>query len=626
MNPFFVVVDLDGASLGLDALSPALPALSQSDGRVDVLWNGPWAGAWVPSRHFGRPAFIHQHGIYAVGNVRLSGRTNRRADLDPAADDLAFVVAEYRRLGPLAVRELIGDFALVLWDSRRGQLLAARDALGVKALYWQRKAGRLYLASHLDCFEPSRYDRDFLGHFLVGLPSATTRTAYSDVNRLGAGTVLTADGDRVATRSYWSPAEFVSVRRRIEPGEAAVELRRLLSEAVAAQLDDGVPAWSQLSGGLDSSSVVAMAADLSGTGRIPPLGGTVTVVDSLSEGDETRYSDALLTRYPHANTRLVDFGAWQADDAGPPPFAEPRAFLPFFARDRAMCRAVIDGGARVLLSGFGADSYLSGPHYYLADLVISGRLGEALRQLTDVAVVQRRSVYALGFENVVTPLAPRWLGRRWQHPAARPAPWLAPGFVREFGLRDRAAGLDRPALGRGVYGDWLVGEMGTIDLSLERGVFDEGLEVRYPFLHRPLVEFALSLPVSLKVRPGRQKWVLREALKDLLPPKVRDRPGKGGIDGRVAWSLSKERGLLDRLVAESRLAELGCVDPERLAAGLTAARSGDVWGVSPLFITLALETWLAARSGRWSRYLSAGIAADAAVNHSLKQGADHVVQ
>lgn len=626
MNPFLVVVDLDGASLGMDALTSGLPALCQSDGRVEVLWNGSWAGAWVPSRHFARPTFIHQHGIFAIGNVRLSGRKNRRADLDPAADDLAFVVAEYRRLGPLAVRGLTGDFAFVLWDSRRSQLLAARDALGVKSLYWQRKGGRLYLASHLDCFEPSGYDRDFVGQFLVGLPSATTRTVHSDVSRLAAGTVLTTDRDRVATRAYWSPSEFVSANRSIEPTAAAEEFRRLFAEAVAAQLDDGIPAWSQLSGGLDSSSVVAMATHLARAGRTLPLGGTVTVVDSLSEGDETRYSNALLTAYPHPNTQLRDYGAWQADEVGPPPFAEPRIFLPFFARDRAMCQAVIAGGCRVLLSGYGSDNYLSGPHSYLADLVISGRWGEAFRRLTDLAVVGRRSFYAMGFENVVTPLAPRWLARRWQNPASRPAPWLDPRFAREFGLVDRVAALDRPALGRGVYGDWLVGEMGTIDLSLERGVFDEGLEVRYPFLHRPLVEFALSLPVSLKVRPGRQKWVLREAMTDLLPPAIRDRRGKGGIDGRIVWSLSKERALLERLVADSRLAEMGCVDRGRLANGLAAAQAGNVWGVSPLFFTLALETWLAVRDGRWSRYVSAGTATNVAVNYSPEEGANHVVQ
>ena len=624
MNPFLVVVDLDDATLGLDALTPGLPALSQSDGRVEVLWNGPWAGAWVPSRHFARPTFIHQHGVLAIGNVRLAGRKNRRTDIDPAADDLAFVVAEYRRLGPLAVRELVGDFAFVLWDSGRRQLLAARDALGVKSLYWQRRGNRLYLASHLDCFEPTGYDRDFLGHFLVGLPSATTRTVYSDVTRLAAGSLLTTDGDRVTQKTYWSPTEFI-VERPIEPAEAVTEFRRLFADAVAAQLDDGMPAWSQLSGGLDSSSVVAVAAGLARAGRLGPLAGTVTVVDSLSEGDETRYSDAVLSAYPHLNTRLADYGAWQADAEGPPPFAEPRIFLPFFARDRAMCRAVLDGGARVLLSGYGSDNYLSGPHFYLADLMISGRWGEALRQLTDVAVVHRRSVYATGFENVVTPLAPRWLGRRWQSPAARPAPWLDPRFVRELGLVDRAAGLDQAPRGRGVYGDWLAGELGTIDLSLERGVFDEGLEVRYPFLHRPLVEFALALPVSLKVRPGRQKWILREALKDVLPPKVRDRPGKGGIDARVVWSLSKERAVVDRLVADSRLAELGCLDRGRLMKGLDAARAGAVWSVSPLFITLALETWLAVRSGRWSREVSAGPAADVAVNNS-HEGADHVVQ
>jgi asparagine synthase (glutamine-hydrolysing) len=624
MNPFLVVVDLDGASLGLDALTPGLPALTQSDGRVEVLWNRSWAGAWVPSRQFARPAFVHQRGVFAIGNVRLTGRRDRRSDLDPAAADLAHVVAQYFSAGPLAIRSLVGDFAFVLWDSREGRLTAARDALGVKSLYWHRRGSRLTLASHLDCFEQVGYDREFISEFLVGLPAATTRTVYPGVSRLAAGHLLVAQGNQAATEPYWDAADFMGRNEGIEPGEAVGEFRRLFGEAVAAQLDDRSPAWSQLSGGLDSSSVVGMAARLAAEGRVPPLRGSVTVVDSLSEGDETRYSDAVIAAHPLANVQLRDYGAWQQDEVGPPMFAEPRVFLPFFARDRAMCRTVIDDGATVMLSGFGSDSYLAGPHSYLADLVARGRFAEAARCLVDLAVVSRRSVYEMAFENVMVPLGPRWL-RRWRpSPVAQVPRWIDPDFARWGRLPERMAGSG-PSAGRGIFEGQLATELGTIDLALERGVFDEGLEVRYPFLHRPLVEFAISLPIAMRVRPGRQKWILREALGDLLPPVVRERRGKGGIDGRIVWSLSKERSLLDRLVADSRLVELGCVDRAALASALAAARAGDIWSVGPLFATLALETWLAVRSGRWSRAVFGGPAAESAGNNSLGEGADHVV-
>ncbi|MBM4187650.1 MAG: hypothetical protein FJ206_10095 [Gemmatimonadetes bacterium] len=609
MNPFLVVVDLDGGSLGLDALQPGLPALSQSDGRVEVLWNESWAAGWVPSATFERPGFVSQHGIFAVGNVRLSGRPKDGAH--PTAD-LVHLINEYRRVGPMAVRELIGDFSFVLWDSHNRQVLAGRDALGVKTLFWQQRGRRLYLSSHLDCLEGAAYDGEFIGHFLVGLPHATDRTIYADVHRLPAGAILTWSKNRLETRRFWSPSEFIGVDRRIGLPDAAAEFRRLFEEAVVAQLDDRVPAWSQLSGGLDSSGVVGVASRLADRGQVARLGGTVSVVDSLGGGDETKYSDAVLARYPLPNAQLLDFGAWQADEQGPPRQGEPRIFLPFFARSRAMNEAVFGGGGRVLLSGFGSDNYLAGPHGYLADWVRQGRLLAAAKQITDVAVASRRSFYRVGFDNVVLPLVPAFLKRRWHDAAGQLPPWIDGGFARRHGLIDRAAGIGFPSAGLGVFGDAQMVELGTLDLALERGISEEGIEMRYPFLHRPLVEFCLTLPATLKIGAARKKLVMREALSDVLPPLVRDRPGKGGIDGRIAWSLSHERELLGRLVAQSRLADLGCVDAGRLAADLAQAQAGNIWSIGPLFATLALETWLAVRAGQYSESVPAGAAAGAA--------------
>lgn len=616
MNPFLVVVDLGEATLGLDALSSGLPALSQSDGRVEVLWSGAWAGAWVPSRHLARPAFIHQHGIYAIGNVRLTGRKSRRSGVDRVVDDLAFIIDEYRRQGPLAVRDLIGDFAFVLWDSHQRQLLAARDALGVKTLFWQQRGERLYVSSHSDCLEASSYDQDFIAHFLVGLPSPTDRTIHAGIHRLLPGSVLTSDAGKVSTRPYWSPLEFVSANRVIDEAEAVSEWRRLFFEAVEAQLDDEVPAYSQLSGGLDSSAVVSVAQVLAREGRIKSLVGTVTAVDSLSDGDERKYSDAVLAEYPLPNGKLVDYWAWQPDDIGPPQLGEPRIFLPFYARSRAQNDLVRAGGARVLLSGYGSDQYLGGPSVFIADLVTQGRFQEAGRHLMELAITNRRSFYDMAFRNAIQPLMPRWLQRRWIEPGMTVPEWIDPVKSRQYGLTDRLAFPEDRSLGCGVFGQTMVKELGTIDLTIERGISEEGQEHRYPFLHRPLVEFCLSLPPDLRIRPQRKKFVLRKALADVLPPLVRDRQGKGGIDGRLVWSLNKEQALLDRLVDHSHLVEMGWVDPGILRSSLAANRAGNTVSAGSAIVTLALETWLAVRSGRWSRRVSVGTAANTAANIS----------
>ncbi|MGH7445481.1 MAG: asparagine synthase-related protein, partial [Longimicrobiales bacterium] len=121
---------------------------------------------------------------------------------------------------------------------------------------------------------------------------------------------------------------------------------------------------------------------------------------------------------------------------------------------------------------------------------------------------------------------------------------------------------------------------------------------RYPFLHRPLVEAALAMPVSARIKPGTQKWVLREAMGERLPAVVRTRKTKGGIDGRILWSLQHERACIDDLLRDSALDALGAVDADALRADVDSARRGVSRNNVYLMSALALETWMSVRAGR----------------------------
>lgn len=602
MNPFVCAVDLEARTVGSEALGSALPGLCRADGRLEYLLDGPWAGAWVPAAGFNRPALAHHAGLLGLGNVRLTDRGDvaRSLGLDAPGSDLELALAVFARRGARGIAELSGSFALVIWDRRQQALFAARDALGRQPLLFQRRGRLLVLASHAECLEQGELDLEFLAGFVAGSPPIGPRTVYRNVQRLEAGSWLVAANRQLQVSRYWSPAAFEPEAGPVDEEEVARELRRLFRQAVAAEIDGEPAPWSHLSGGLDSSSVVGMASRLAERGEVPSsLGGTVSVVDSLADGNETRFSDAVVRRWGLRNERLEDYWAWEIDEDGPPLLGEPRHFLPFFARDRAMCRAVREGGGRVLLSGYGSDQYLSGSFDFVADLVAGRRLREAAATLLDLAVTTRQSFWAVAWKHGIMPL-------RGSATPAAPAgpPWLLPDLAAS------AAGSAPPLpRGPGAFGRQVAREVASAEAFLERGVFEEGLELRYPFLYRPLVEFGLRLPASLRVRPHAQKWILRQALGDLLPPEVRERTGKGGIGSRILWSLERESRLLRRLIADSHLAELGVIDREALATAYDQARKGLVPGEVGLFFTLSLETWLAIRSGWWQRHspsLSAG--------------------
>jgi asparagine synthase (glutamine-hydrolysing) len=135
-------------------------------------------------------------------------------------------------------------------------------------------------------------------------------------------------------------------------------------------------------------------------------------------------------------------------------------------------------------------------------------------------------------------------------------------------------------------------------------VLEDKLDVRHPFLYRPLVEFALTLPPELIVRPYARKWVLREAMRGIVPEAVRTRIGKGSANERYAWSLTAQRQLFEPLVRKSVLADLGVISPAGLQAAFDAAprqpgRQDDPH--STLQGVLAIEAWLQMRAGRWPR-------------------------
>lgn len=602
MNGFFCALRIDGGRISKRELVAYL-ARMQRRHDWDSCCQGAFTAVVATREHSLRPLLAQHQAVMGAGDVRLDNRREIAAlsGIGPDASDLEVVLAALDKLGPALVPRLLGDFAFVACDARAQRIVAARDAFGVKPLYYRRTREHLLLASRLDPLSgDERLDADYVADFLIGLPGPSPRTIWQGALQLEPGAVLLQRGSVTAQNRYWDPHKFEPAAAVDE--HAAVEhFRELFADAVRNRVA-AEETWSQLSGGLDSSAVTSTAQWLHQSGGSGGLRGTVTIVDSLGNGDERRYSDLVLARYRLPNEAIADYWPWRSDDGGAPAATdEPSPLFPFFARDNRMADIVTHGGGKVLLSGLGSDHYMFGTLAYMADLLAKGSLRAGAREVLGWALQSRRSFWHTARVSVVHPLFFNFSRRSG---VALPR-WLNRDFARRTNVIDRLADVRSPQarLGRMFITHSAV-ELKRVSNWIHRGAFQERMEVRYPFLCRKLVEFTLQLPVDLKLRPQGRKWVLREAMRGILPEEIRRRSGKGGMDARVLWTLQHERTLIEALLADSHLADLGFINTHALKATIESARHGVPRNTVHVLSVLALESWLRARSGSWPSTIS----------------------
>jgi asparagine synthase (glutamine-hydrolysing) len=420
--------------------------------------------------------------------------------------------------------------------------------------------------------------------------------------------MATFEHGRLTMHGLWSPGEAAAASTPVaSEREAAETMRTLLVEGVRLRLGRNGDTWSQLSGGLDSSSVVSIAQWLAERGTIAHgLAGTTTYVDRQgTAADEREFSDLIAAHWHLRNETIVDPPLWYDERRSLPVPDEPRIDFMLYPREQLLCDIVCASGGRVLLTGQGSDEFLSGNMFFFADWIARGHVAAAVREMVRRASIGRVSFWDLAYRNAVTPLLPVGLRRRLGPEVTRVPPWLHRDAVRRFGLRDRATEMTLYAGPVGhKYRHAVVHSLATVSRTLGYVVLEDRLEVRHPFLYRPLVEFALTLRPDLLVRPYARKWILREAMRGIVPEQVRTRIGKGSVSERYAWSLTAQRQLLEPLVEEPMLADLGIIDPAELRAAFDAAPHQPGRKDEPhtaLQGVLAIEAWLQMRAGRWPR-------------------------
>ena len=452
--------------------------------------------------------------------------------------DTEVVLEAYARWGAAALEKFRGMFAFAIWDSAERVLFAARDLFGEKPLYYATSiGGDLILASEIKGVLASgqvstALDLSAVDAYLAFGYVPPSSSIYEAIRPLPPGHWMRWQDGRLSVHRYWLPRLET---RPIGLDDAAEMLQSLLRQAVTRQMVADVPVGAFLSGGLDSTSVVAL---MQGVNSRPVKTFSVGFGEEINE---LPYAKAVAQRY-RTEHHAVDLGAppvaamlERMAEVHDEPFADPSSIPTFlisqFARQHV----------KVVLGGDGGDEMFGGygwhPMLALSDEVTGSRAEWFVLRALSRAIRERNR--ALHRRSVAVGLSARWPDM-WQRAAMNQVYVSSNRRQALWGTRARTvhpfdiAHADVPdpsvtGLNRAFYYDLTTYLAGDILVKVDRTSMAHGLETRAPLLDRDLAEFALSLPASLKADSrGRTKIVLRRACEQFWPDEVRAR-GKHGF-------------------------------------------------------------------------------------------------
>lgn len=585
MTAFFGVASPEGEPLSMQGIQAMqAPLIGHEAGPVALHCQpGFAAGALVQAitpEDLGETQPLRDGPHVLVARARLDNRDELRAALgispQAAGADSRLVLAAYRRWGRDCVEHLQGDWVFALWDAGRGQLLLARDATGNSGLYWARHGKALLFATSIKCILAypgwlARPNPQFVAGVLTVFraPSQRGETAYAGIERLLPGHSLVASIDGIRRQRWWRPEELAPLQPR-SSAEHLAEFLSLYESAVGARLRSAAgPIALALSGGLDSTSVAALAAPALARRQqrlaayvhcpmhTPPDLGPHHHGDELSAAREAaaHIGDIDVHALRSENTSVLQglLAALQTHDA--PLHA---ASNQFWIID--LLRSVRASGARVLLTGQGGNATISysGSGNLLPQLR-DGQLTRTWSALRDDQTGLRTALKRRIAKPLVIGLRERLAGL----PGPRRAePWsaysvIAPGFARELDLvgQMRAADHDPsfgPRHGEGeVMRKFRLGTLrgGVAGTQWMESATAYGLDIRDPTFDRRIVEFCWRTPDSFFWADGRQRGLVRAAFAQRLPASILYPRQRGMQSADLALRLAAQREELEAALA-----------------------------------------------------------------------------
>jgi asparagine synthase (glutamine-hydrolysing) len=560
-----------------------------------------------------QPIMNEHHTLVIVFNGEIYNYRTLRRQLEARGhvfttqSDTEVIIHAYEEYGNRCVERFNGMFAFAIWDTVQRRLLLARDHLGIKPLYYWADGDRLVFGSELKAViahphVPQEIDLAAVDQFLTCEYIPTPYTIFKGVRKLPAGHRLMFQSGKLSIEQYWD----VSVRELpADEGSCAEALAELIKDAVGLQLVSDVPLGAFLSGGIDSSSVVAFMSEAS-----------TAPVRTFSIG----FDDQTYNELPYARTVAAHFNTDHYEAIVQPdiaalaerlvrhldePFGDFSIFPTYLVSEMASrsVKVVLSGDVGDELFG-GYDTYVAQrfDRYYrwlpvqLRQNVLPPLLARVPPQPAKKGLINKTKRFVEG-----AALAPSLQHTRWMtflndadkavlyHPDLRAA---LNGGTATSGIESyfrRSPHSD--ALAQQQYVDIKTYLVDNILTKVDRMSMASSIEARVPLLDYRIVEFAVNLPAHMKLYRGRTKVILRRAMADRLPAMILHKPKQGFSIPLKNWLRGPLRPLMTDLLSADRVRDRGYFQPNCIMRWVAEHLNGRANHSHRLWALMVLELW-----------------------------------
>lgn len=557
------------------------------------------------SRRESQP-YVSPRGFVITWDGRLDNGEELAADLgrDVKGDatDVDLFGTAFDRWESECFRRIIGDWAVSIWKPRERELIFACDFMAIRHIFYYLKSDRIWWSTDLTPLvllsgDKFHIDDEYIAGYFAHEPDAHL-TPYREIRQVPPGQFVRVRNNTCHIERYWKFSPKSRIRYKSD-AEYEEHFRHVFRQSVRRRLRSDSPILAELSGGLDSSSIVCMANDI-----LTKEGAQTPCVDTLSYYDKTEPGADDLTFFQKVEAYLGRAGHHiDASTLGTVPASVE---LPEFSAlpghlgvgqileaERALI--VRKGGYRAVLSGIGGDEFLGGvpnPNAQLADLVVQCRPLKLAQQLIAWSLIKRRPWIHILW-GVAVDLLPPSIGQHFAK-LAKVEPWIDRNFSKRTKLALRLIatgehfGMRLPTRRSYVGGVLLMAnrlaKWKPLTMQLE--------ESRFPYLDQRLIEFILSIPATQLLRPGERRSLMRRSLLGLVPQDILSRQTKQFGARAPLVGLDRNWHQIQMAFDSPLSSRLGYLNRSCLLEKLRVARSGKQIAIARMLRTISLEFWL----------------------------------